>query len=1827
MKSSFRFFITILVICFISFLSYAGKNIIVPKANNQASIEARNQEKTEIDVQKKHLINNKFNMPVFFIPNHGQYDKRVVFYTKHKNSTVFITKNGLVFDYAFSNSKQKGDKFNKSQSLLNKNSKQFKFNYLIKFKNSNKNTEIKAYKKLKGKINFLIGNDPEKWKKNIPIYEEIVYKNVYDNIDLRLYNSKGNLRYDFIVHPGGNPEDINLVQKGIDNMEIIEGELITNTIIGKIKHTKPYIYQNYEGTKNKINGGFKINDSNFGFWTDRYNPKKTLIIDPALMTLPYSTFLGGSGEDIGYDIVYHDERFYVTGSTDSSDFPVTTGAYQTSIGSSGLKDVFVAKFNHNNSGSSSLVYCTYIGGSGSDSGYGIDVYSYTDEAYITGATYSSDFPVVNSVTSYSASSDIFLVRLNSTGTGIVQSLVYGTNGLDYGNAVSVQGPQRVWITGITSDGNSFPSGSNKVIHGDLSSTVVSGDAFVSQVVTSNTDPGDLGVSIILGGSYWDEGYGIDVDSTTIYVSGRTESSDFPTSTGAYQTSFRGGTTDAFVAKLGYGGDLSYSTFLGSSNEDYGFSIAMVSGGACVVGTTYGSNFPTTANAYDGSKALSNYASGFLTKINSSGSSLDYSTFVESQDSYQHVNVYDISSATNNDTHVWITGDTSHAMFYSGTDKNYYQTFQGGNSDAFVARFSLVSSGDSSLISISHLGGSSTDYGKGVAADNERVFVTGYTSSSDFPTNNASQNTKDSGKDAFVSVLEAPLPSVTTNAATNVSYSSATLNGTLDSTSGAPLVDVYFEWGTSQGGPYPNSQKADSMTSAGSFSYDLSGLSSSQTYYYRTRAETNGVYEDVYEGEKSFTTLSVTTPSITTDSISNITDTTASGGGNVTDNGGASVTARGVCWNTSGSPTTSDTCTTNGTGTGSFTSSLTGLTSGTTYYVRAYATNSEGTTYGNQQTFTTLELPTVSTNSVTNITDTTATSAGNVTDNGGASVTSRGVCWNTSGSPTTSDTCTTDGTGTGSFTSSLTGLNPGTTYYVRAYATNSVGTSYGSQRTFTTLELPTVSTNSVTNITDNTATSGGNVTDNGGASVTARGVCWNTSGSPTTSDTCTSDGTGTGSFTSSLTGLNPGTTYYVRAYATNSVGSSYGSQRNFATQDLASVTTNAVTNVTDTSASSGGNVTDDGGASVTARGVCWNTSGSPTTSDTCTSDGTGTGNFTSSLTGLNPGTTYYVRAYATNSVGTSYGSQRNFTTQDLASVTTDAVTNITDTSADSGGNVTDDGGATVTSRGVCWNTTGNPTTADTCTTNGSGTGTFTSSLTGLTSGTTYYVRAYAINSVGTSYGSPRAFSTHELPNVITNTTTNITINSATSGGNVTDGGGTSVTARGVCWNTTGYPTTSDNCISNGTGTGPFISFLTGLISNTTYYVRAFATNSVGTSYGQQESFTTLPINKIEIVQPEHNSIVKGTVSIKANATTKEEIVKFYIDNEFLGDGKLLSQDNISSASKTENTFDIKDASYFFIDEQFNLRKITPGGGIKDVFEFKVKVDDININKTGDIFIHFKNGISLEKGFYQWIKINTYRGQMTGLLEPQFNETLETQNIEYVRNVFLNRLKENQRIDRIFRINEKELLFARRNTSSRNTALVRVYEPEINKEFDVLAYLKQTPIKIIRNTLTGPFFPVKFGYYDNSPFEGADSYTYIIDWNTLNYSTGVHTIKVIAEDKHGRTASDEINVKVRNLIIKLNAIRKSDRAFTFEIHAAELSIEIQNPGNIEVSEYIIHRKADNGSFEQIAAVNASEFNNNTYTYFDKNLNPDTSYTYKVTAHNSSGQIISVSEQKII
>jgi len=698
------------------------------------------------------------------------------------------------------------------------------------------------------------------------------------------------------------------------------------------------------------------------------------------------------------------------------------------------------------------------------------------------------------------------------------------------------------------------------------------------------------------------------------------------------------------------------------------------------------------------------------------------------------------------------------------------------------------------------------------------------------------------------------PTVSTLDATSLTHSTATLNGTVNANGLSSAVTFEYGTTTSYGNTITGVPDNVSGVVNTPIKADLTGLTENTSYHFRIKAVSSAGTNYGVDMSFSTTTQSILVPTLTTSGVTSITTITATGGGNITSDGGAAVTDRGVCWSTSPNPTITNSKSSNGPGAGLFSVTLSGLSASTQYYVRAYATNSAGTGYGSEVLFTTYAtdpvLPTLTTTEVTAITTLTATGGGNITSDGGGQIAARGICFSTNQNPTIDDSKTINGSGIGLFSSPFTGLTPGTIYYVRAYASNGAGTAYGNQVTFTSLPpdavLPTVSTTSVTAITASTALSGGDVTNDGGGTVTARGVCWSTLQNPTIADPKNINGTGTGVFASSITGLSASTIYYARAYAINTVGVAYGNQVSFTTSDppavLATLTTVPASGITSSTASTGGNISNSGGGAITERGVCWSTSHNPAIDGFKTSDGTGAGDFTSYISGLNISTLYYARAYATNSAGTAYGNEISFNTADvLPSITTTAITGITSTTSSSGGEITGSSITGVTARGVCWSTSPAPTVALTTKTNdGTGGGVFSSSITGLTPCTVYYVRSYATNSAGTVYGNEISFTAGTaLPAVTTTAISGITSSGAVSGGTITGSCMASVTARGICWSTAPNPTIAGSKTINGTGGGAYSGNMTSLSQVTAYYVRAYATNSAGTVYGDEISFITLP----------------------------------------------------------------------------------------------------------------------------------------------------------------------------------------------------------------------------------------------------------------------------------------------------------------------------------------------------------------------------------------------------
>jgi hypothetical protein len=423
---------------------------------------------------------------------------------------------------------------------------------------------------------------------------------------------------------------------------------------------------------------------------------------------------------------------------------------------------------------------------------------------------------------------------------------------------------------------------------------------------------------------------------------------------------------------------------------------------------------------------------------------------------------------------------------------------------------------------------------------------------------------------------------------------------------------------------------------------------------------------------------------------------------------------------------------------------------------------------------------------------------------------------------------------------------------------------------------TIVTNPVTVIATTTATCGGNsITGTITGSITAKGVCWSTTVNPVASgshiDANLTTYPSNTNFPSAITSLTTGTTYYVRAYVTDGSGTYYGANVVFTTLGL---TTAAALSITSTTATSGA-TSISGFTSISAVGVCWSTTTTPTTSNNHTNDVITGNSFTSYLTGLTPGTTYYVRAYIISGGTTYYATQITFTTTTSSPVvtTTSAIT-ITSTTADPNGNVVSLGGTglNITKRGVCYSTSSTgiditvspssfPTQVSQTGTYSTGAFTGLSSITGLTAGTTYYYRAYAINSSGSqyAYGEQKNFTTLGGPTVETIIPYSITSSTAQVGCNILTIGGSSLTARGVVISTIPGVTIATGTVYtdlySGNGT-QYLTKLTGLTKDTTYYIKAYATNAQGTGYGEELIFSTTSCNPlVEECNPQEYPVVE------------------------------------------------------------------------------------------------------------------------------------------------------------------------------------------------------------------------------------------------------------------------------------------------------------------------------------------------------------------------------------
>jgi hypothetical protein len=599
-----------------------------------------------------------------------------------------------------------------------------------------------------GVANYLIGSDSSQWHTNVPLFGKVEYQQVYPGVDMVFYgNSQQQLEYDLDLAPGADPSQVRLRFAGQQGLDVDgRGDLIVHLSGGDVVQQTPVVYQeDLSGSHTLVTGRYVLNDDGtVGVALDGYDAARPVVIDPVLS---YSTYLGGNGSDSGYGVaVDGNGNAYITGLTGSTNFP-TANSVQAALGD--VIDAFVTKLN---TAGTALVYSTYLGGSGAnvDIGYAIAVDS-SGSAYVTGFTNSPNFPTAHAYQPNSGggtganSGDAFVSKLNPAGNALVYSTYLGGSGEDYGQAIAVDGSGNAYVTGYTRSSD-FPTAATI-------GTINSSNKNIF-VVKFNATGSALDYSILIGGSTgFSTPSGIAIDSAgSAYITGNTAASNFPVSANAVQPTF-GGVDDAFVAKLDPAGDgLLDSTYLGGSSDDYGLGIALDAfDNVYITGSTSSTDFPTAhavQGVYGGGTSGFRNGDAFVTKLSPSLNSLVYSTYLggSGADSGQGIAV-DLSG------NAYIIGTTASANFPTAAP---LQATYGGNGDAFVAK--LNPSG-AILLHSTYLGGSSGDQGGAIAVDElGGAYVTGYTTSTDFPTANAFQPTYGGGTaigtvgDAFVTKL-------------------------------------------------------------------------------------------------------------------------------------------------------------------------------------------------------------------------------------------------------------------------------------------------------------------------------------------------------------------------------------------------------------------------------------------------------------------------------------------------------------------------------------------------------------------------------------------------------------------------------------------------------------------------------------------------------------------------------------------------------------------------------------------------------------------------------------------------------------------------------------------------------------------------------------------------------------------------------------------------------------------------------------------------------------------------------------------------------------------
>lgn len=659
-------------------------------------------------------------LPMIFEANHGQSDSQVQFLSHGSGYTLFLTSTEAVL-------------------ALQKSSRRESSPIRMQFAGANPTSQVTGLDMLEGKSHYFVGHDPKRWRTNIPHHARVQYRQVYPGVDLVFYGNQGRLEYDWMMAPGADLERIRLRFEGVDHLSLDgEGDLILHTPGGEVVQRAPAIYQEVEGVRKTISGGYVLQGQReVGFQTGPFDASKPLVLDPVL---EYSSFFGGSKEDEIISVAVDQAgNAYLTGETSSPDLPTTPGAlphpdavFRSSTPGSTL--AFVAKLNATGS---ALVYCTYLGGSKISVGHDIAVDA-AGNAYVAGRTQASDFPLAKPLQSAfgGGSDDAFVSKLHPAGSTLVYSTYLGGSEYDQVRSLAVDSAGNAYLTGHTRSTN-FPT----VRPLQAAFGGGSDDAFVAKL---NAAGSALTYSTYLGGGGADTGHAVTVDASgNAYITGLSNSPNFPTAK-PFQASFRGEGNDTIVVKLNASGSaLVYSTYLGGSKNDESRGIAVdASGNVYVTGYTQSPDFPTMKPFQGKFGGGSNDA--FITKLNPQGSVVLYSTFLGGSGG-------DFGRGIALDPHgnIYLTGYTESKDF--PTVNPIQAAFAGGSADAFVAKLNAAGS---ALTYSSYLGGEAYERGRGIAVDRSgNVYISGRTESKNFPLSKPFRKTFGGGpNDAFVAKI-------------------------------------------------------------------------------------------------------------------------------------------------------------------------------------------------------------------------------------------------------------------------------------------------------------------------------------------------------------------------------------------------------------------------------------------------------------------------------------------------------------------------------------------------------------------------------------------------------------------------------------------------------------------------------------------------------------------------------------------------------------------------------------------------------------------------------------------------------------------------------------------------------------------------------------------------------------------------------------------------------------------------------------------------------------------------------------------------------------------